>query len=95
MRSFTIPLSLLLVVLNPYGLVSAVKFPVEVRTDLPASQTLRLRSDTSSNSTLSLANTGNAEYIANTTVGGTTARVIVDTGSSGNFVLFFPHSNYT
>lgn len=82
MRSFISPLSLVLAIFHSYA--SAVIFPVEVRTDLSS---LDRRADSSS-STIPLTNTGNAQYIANVTIGGTQVRVIVDTGSSDLWVNF-------
>ncbi|THV03007.1 acid protease [Dendrothele bispora CBS 962.96] len=85
MRSF-IPLSLLLAVFDSYVLHStAVKIPFHVHTTLPTK--------TSSNSlarrdSLPLSNQNNAQYVANLTIGGEVARVIIDTGSSDLWVNF-------
>lgn len=85
MRSFTTPLSLILAILDSYVLVSAVILPFEVRTDTTSPSFNRRDS---ANNTIPLTNTGNAQYIANVTVGGQQVRVIIDTGSSDLWINF-------
>jgi len=77
MRSF-IPLSLVL--LLDLQLSEAVKFPFRVRYT-HASLTRRANS-----SSINVANTFNAEYISNITLGGRTIPVLLDTGSSDLWV---------
>ncbi|KAF5343209.1 hypothetical protein D9758_013441 [Tetrapyrgos nigripes] len=90
MRSF-IPLSLLLAVFDSFlHFSSAIKIPFEVHTPHLSSNSL-VRRDS-----LNLTNQGNAQYIANVTIGGQVARVIIDTGSSdlwANFPQTQPTSN--
>ncbi|KAJ7601197.1 aspartic peptidase domain-containing protein [Mycena floridula] len=63
----------------------AVIFPFEVRTtDYPVTGLAR-RAATGS---VPVTNNGNAQYIANMTLGGQTARVLLDTGSSDLWVNF-------
>ncbi|KAJ6584096.1 aspartic peptidase A1 [Mycena vulgaris] len=78
MRSL-ISLSLILTVLN---VVHAVKLPFYVRTSssTPAHRLGRR--------TVPIANNGNAEYMSNITIAGTTVSVILDTGSSDLWVSF-------
>ncbi|KAJ3731206.1 aspartic peptidase A1 [Lentinula guzmanii] len=76
MRSFLIPLSLIPPIFD-CAFVSALTFPFHVRTD-PYSHSLSRRD--SSNGTIPLTNTGNAQYIANVTLGGEEVRLIIDTG---------------
>jgi hypothetical protein len=85
MRSFIIPLSLISAIFDCYALVSALKFPSEIRADSP-SHSLSRRG--SLNETIALTNTGNAQYIANVTIAGQQVRVIIDTGSSDLWVNF-------
>ncbi|KAJ7673535.1 aspartic peptidase domain-containing protein [Mycena rosella] len=76
---FLIPLSLILTVLD---VVHAVKLPFHVRTSssTPAHRIGRRA--------VPIANNGNAEYISNITLAGTTVSVILDTGSSDLWVSF-------
>ncbi|KIK69756.1 hypothetical protein GYMLUDRAFT_151197 [Collybiopsis luxurians FD-317 M1] len=85
MPSF-LSLSLLLTLFECYSSVSAVKIPFEVRTTLPSRSSFYPRD--SSNGTVTLTNTGNAQYIANLTIAGEEVRVIIDTGSSDLWVNF-------
>lgn len=77
-----IPLSLLLTVFNAH--VYALRAPLEIRTDVEPSTQLARRTDT----LIPLDNKGNAQYIANITLGGTQVRVMLDTGSSDLWVNF-------
>jgi len=79
-----IPLSLLLAVLNLCPLTFATIVPFQVHVHTPPSTHLARRANTS----VPIANTGNAQYIGNITLGGTVARVILDTGSSDLWVAF-------
>lgn len=65
-----IPLSLLLAVLDT---VNAVILPFEVRTGNPPSSLHR-------RTPVPISNTGNAQYVANITLGGETIPVLLDTG---------------
>jgi predicted aspartyl protease len=74
-----IPLSLFLTVLD---VVHAVKLPFQVRTSTtPPPHRLGRRA-------VPIANNGNAAYISNLTLAGTTVSVILDTGSSDLWVSF-------
>ncbi|KAJ7143497.1 aspartic peptidase A1 [Mycena crocata] len=74
-----IPLSLFLAV---FDVVHAVKVPFTVRTSSTTpSHRLGRR-------TIPISNNGNAEYMSNITLGGTTVAVILDTGSSDLWVNF-------
>ena len=75
MRSL-IPLSLLFTVLNLCPLAFTTAVPFEVRVNIPPSTHLARRANTS----VPISNTGNAQYIGNITLGGTVARVMLDTG---------------
>ncbi|TFK40750.1 aspartic peptidase A1 [Crucibulum laeve] len=80
MRSL-IPLSLLLAVLDTpvYGL----RVPFEVRiVDAPSTSLARRATP------IPISNTGNAQYISNVTLGGTTLPLLLDTGSSDLWVHF-------
>jgi len=74
-----IPLSLLFTVFHP--LVNAVILPFKVRFDNDLSS-LRRRDP------IPIGNTGNAQYVSNITIGGTTLPVLLDTGSSDLWVHF-------
>jgi len=71
-----IPLSLLLAVLSLSAPAFTTTVPFEVRVGTPPSTYLARRA----NSTVPVSNTGNAQYIGNITLGGVTARVMLDTG---------------
>jgi predicted aspartyl protease len=69
-----IPLSLLLLLFNDP--VNALKASLQIRTDVHPSSQLARRTVT----TVPLDNKGNAQYLANITLGGTPVRVLLDTG---------------
>jgi hypothetical protein len=73
MRSL-IPLSLLLTIFNAFSTTYGTHVPFEVRTS-GTHHRLSKRS-----STMNVFNNGNAQYIGNMTIGGTLARVLLDTG---------------
>jgi len=75
-----IPLSLLLAVFDSFLLSNALKIPFHVVHT--SSNSLARRDGTP------LTNQNNAQYIANVTIGGQVARVIIDTGSSDLWVNF-------
>lgn len=73
MRSLLVlPLSLLFPFFQ--ATVNAVIFPFEVRASNTVSTSLTRRSP------ISIGNTGNAQYVSNITLGGTTLQVLLDTG---------------
>ena len=76
-----IPLSLFLAVLNlcPLAFATVVPFEVHVGTYPYPSTHLARRANTS----VPISNTGNAQYIGNITLGGSVARVMLDTGRCG------------
>jgi hypothetical protein len=85
---FWISFSLLLTLIE---LISALKLPFHVRTTVTDSANrLRSRADisgqTTGNTTIPVANTRNAQYITNITMGGQPVAVMLDTGSSDLWV---------
>lgn len=71
-----IPLSLVLSILHSFSSVHALKVPFQVRTGNHPTSGLTRRANT----TIPISNNGNAQYIANITLGGETVRVLIDTG---------------
>jgi len=80
MRSL-IPLSLTLILFDVY-LAGAVTFPFHVNLQARANIT----GQTIGNTSIAIANSNNAEYISNITLGGQTISVMLDTGSSDLWV---------
>jgi hypothetical protein len=75
-----IPFALLLTLFHP---TFAVRLPFHVRTARP-------RADiTTGNSTIPIANTRNAQYISNITLGGQTVPVLLDTGRYARLLILF------
>ena len=72
MHSF-IPLSLLFTIVNS---VNAVIIPFEVQTGNSVSHSNSLRR----RGAIPIGNTGNAQYVSNITLGGSTLKVLLDTG---------------
>lgn len=69
-----LPLTLLLAI----AAVDALKLPFQARTTYGPSKRLQQKRATAL--TVPIANTHNAEYIANITLGGASVRVMLDTG---------------
>jgi hypothetical protein len=87
MRSL-IPLSLVLTLLDVYP-AGAVSFPFNIHVKTPSNHLERranVSSQTTSNNSIPIANSHNAEYISNITLGGQTIAVMLDTGSSDLWV---------
>lgn len=82
MRSL-IPLSLILTLFDTYS-AHALNFPFHVRTRTVKPSLLRGRADiqgqTIGNTSIPVANSHNAQYISNITLGGLTIPVMLDTG---------------
>jgi hypothetical protein len=82
-----IPFALLLTLFHP---TFAVRLPFHVRT------TLRPRADiTTGNSTIPVANTRNAQYISNITLGGQPVPVLLDTGRYARLLILFSSLTHT
>ena len=78
-----LPSSLLITVFHSCTPAWGAIIPFEIVHPNPPFNTLQARA-----ASLDVANNGNAQYIANITIGGTPARVLLDTGSSDLWVSF-------